>query len=164
MKKLVAGVVVVGTAMIAAAALAWNVGGAGGSLDVNTKKIADKGIQKALQTTLNKQISNQSCTFKGPTADTTCDLKKIGQDLAAAYTGIKEGANYTVYVNIEADDAGAAGKGKKAKGGMSGYDRASKVKDKLLSSPLAKVADSWHYNPTSSNNKGNNLKISVEVK
>ncbi len=155
MKKMAMGMVVaVGLALAASSVYAWNMPSGG--------DLANMGGKVALQSVLNKKLADNNCAFKKGTANTTCDLNKIGKELAAAYTAAKEGANYRVYINIEADDAPAA---KKAKTTLSGSERANQVSDKLRGSlASAAMTDSWHYNTKSTNAKGDNLKISVEVK
>lgn len=156
MKKAMAVVVVAAVAMVAQAALAWDV-------PTSTKGVMDTGGKMALQTALNKKLEANKCAFKGNTANTTCDLNKVSRELAAAYKGAKEAADYHVYINIEADDTLPPAKGKE--GAMSGSERANKVSDKLRGGlAAAALTESWHYNTKASGNKGNNLNIAVEVK
>ncbi len=87
MKKIATSLVVAaGLALSASSASAWNVPTSGGDL-------MNAGGKVALQTALNKKLSDNNCAFKKGTANATCDLNKIGKELAAAYTAIREGAN-----------------------------------------------------------------------
>ncbi len=145
-------------AFFSAAAFAWDIPTSAGGL-------ADTGAKVGLQTALNKKLEANKCAFKAGTTDTTCDLAKLSKELAAAYSGIKQATKFNVYVNVKADNAVPAGKGKKATTAMSGYDRANIVKDKLQGNPAASaLTEWWHYDSSSTNNKGDNLIISVEVK
>lgn len=126
----------------------------------NTQDVKDVGGTTAVQTAMQKKIDNANCAFKGNTMDTTCDLKKLANELAAVSRGSKDTANYNVRVNIEAGPGEAAAKGKKAEV-ASASDRATKVQD-ALKAGLGGVSDSWNYN-TSTSKDANKLKITVKV-
>ncbi len=128
--------------------------------DANSLK--DVGGKMAVQNALNQKIEKANCAFKGNTMETTCDLKKLGNELAAASKGSKELANYNVYLKIEAGP-GEVAKGKKAKNveKQEANDRANAVRD-TLKTGLGKFADTWRYN-TSTTKETNKLAISVSV-
>ncbi len=159
MKKVTTVVAVVFcAAFFSAAAFAFDI-------PTSTGALTDTGAKIGLQTALNKKLDANKCAFKAGTADTTCDLAKVSKELIAAYNGIKQATKFNVYVNVKADNTVPAGKGKKSTTAMSGYDRAKVVSGKLQGNiATAALTDWWHYNSASTNNKGDNLMISVEVK
>ena len=126
--------------------------------DANSLK--DAGGKMAVQNALNQKIEKANCSFKGNTTETTCDLKKLGNELAAASKGSKELANYNVYLKIEAGP-GELAKGQKKSDKMDANDRANSVRD-TLKTGLGKFADTWRYN-TSTTKETNKLAISVSV-
>lgn len=117
--------------------------------------VKNVGGTMALEKALNSKIEKANCQFKGDTEQTTCDLKKLANELAAASKGAKEMANYNVEIKVEAGPA----KGKKTK--VDANTRADAVVT-ALKGGLGGVADSWRYN-TSTTKDANALKISAKV-
>lgn len=162
MKKTALGVMVFAVAMliVTITAGAWDLPS---KVPTSGGDVKDLAGTKAIETALNQKLKDANCTFVEGTAQVKgCDLKKIGQELAAVYRGAKEAANYRVYINIEAADAKA---GKKAKTASlpSGADRADKVKANLRTGLGSALADSWNYNTNSNQSLGDKVALSVKV-
>ncbi|MFA5812381.1 MAG: hypothetical protein WC956_08645 [bacterium] len=150
--------VAVAVTALAAAAFAFDLPSKAPS---SGKELMDTGGKAAVETAMNKKIEKYNCAFKGNTPETTCDLKKLGNELAAVSKGSKEVGNYNVWVKIEAGPGEVTGKAKKKAEKMDANDRANAVRDQLKSG-LGNFADTWRYN-TSSTKEPNKLAISVKV-
>jgi hypothetical protein len=139
---------VIAVSALAAAAMAFDLPT---KTPTSGKELMNVGGKTAVQTAMNKKIENANCAFKGNTSETTCDIKKLANELAAVSKGSKEAAKYT--------GPGEA-KGKKATK-MDANDRANTVRDQLKTG-LGQFADTWRYN-TSTTTESNKLAISIKV-
>ena len=157
-----AGVVVmlVGVVFVAGAALAWDVPT---KVPTDAKGLKDTAGKTALQTALNEKLSKANCAFQGTTTKVTgCDLKKLGQELAASYKAAKQAANYTVRIKVEAANATPEGK-KKAAGNLpTGNDRAIAARD-TMKTGLGSLVDSWNWDTDTNSSLGNKLSLKVKV-
>lgn len=161
MKKIVFGVVMLAAVSFATAAFSWDIPT---KVPTSAGDVKDLAGTKAIETAMNQKLKNANCTFTEGTAQVKgCNLKKIGQELAALHKGAKEAANYRVYINIEAADAKAAGKKGKSTTAISGYDRAEKVKADLRTGLGSVLANSWNYNTKKNDSLGDRVALSVTV-
>lgn len=153
-------VLLVGALFLAGQTFGWDIPS---KVPTSAGDVKDVAGTKGLETALNQKLKNANCKFvPGTTQVTGCDLKKIGQELAAVYRGAKESANYRVYINIEAADAMTSGKKAKMANLPSAYERTDKVKADLRSG-LGGLADSWAYNTSKMSTPSDNLSLKVTV-
>jgi hypothetical protein len=141
---------------VAIAAAAWAQFSVPSKTPTSGREVMDTGGKMGLEKALNSKLEKANCTFKGNTADTTCDLKKIGNELAAVYQGAKE-KNYRVEVKIVADNSPSK------KNPVSGSERASKVRDNLRTG-AGSLVDSWDFSPSDSGQTGQKALISARVR
>jgi len=111
----------------------------------------------ALQTALNAKIDHADCAFQDNTNETTCDLKRLGRDLAAAAKATKH-VGHQITIMVTAGPAeGIEKKGQKA----NASSRADAVRDELKEGG-GLLADSWRYD-TRTSKKTNYLVITARV-
>ncbi|EKD42431.1 MAG: hypothetical protein ACD_73C00160G0002 [uncultured bacterium] len=151
MKKLLTAALVFGFATVTLSAHAGfgipSTGSTGGDIAV---KVANKAVNKGIESAINDKIAKQGCAFKdSKTKDaTTCDLGKIISDLSGWRSGLESTISSNVSVNIEA----SANKSDLA------WDRVSYVQDKLRAG-----LSSWRWNTHKTTSNGDKLRIWVSV-
>lgn len=159
MKKIAVVMMFAVAALVAGAALAWDLPT---KVPTSGSELQNVATSSALQNALNEKLKNANCKFvPGTTKVTGCDLKKLGTELGAAYK-VAASQNYRVYIKISAADAAATGKKAKASDLPSGYTRAQYARDEMKKGG-GTLIDSWRWDTNSDQSLGDNLSLSVKV-
>jgi hypothetical protein len=112
----------------------------------------------AAETTYNTIISRAHCAFQGNTNETTCDLRKLGRDLALAM-GSGEHTGYRVTIRISAGPAEGIEDKKEQK--RCARERADAIRDRI-SDGFSGIMSPPSFD-TATSKKANQLRISARV-
>ena len=127
------------------------------SIPSSNTPVGGTGGGVALEIALNAKIDHAKCAFKDNTNETTCDLRKLGWDLATAAHASSH-AGHSVTVNITAGPTEGIEKKEQKKNAQV---RADAVRDEMITG-LGEFAQSWRFN-TRTAKKVNKLTINARV-